>query len=215
MTDVPSEVFDAAADPTGSVAAAVDRLRAGEVVVLPTETVYGVAAIATDPVAVEEVFVRKGRPAERLVAVLVADVDQARSVAEVDDRFERLAANLWPGPLTMVLCRRADVGLNLGLEGEGPPTVGIRCPDHDLVRAIAAEVGPIATTSANRSGESTPAEAVAAAQALGGGLLAVDGGPCTGVPSTVLDLTVEPARILRLGSLGPDELAAAGVPVDR
>ena len=101
------------------------------------------------------------------------------------------------------------------LEGEGPPTVGIRCPDHDLVRAIAAEVGPIATSSANRSGESTPADAVAAAQALGGGLLAVDGGPCTGVPSTVLDLTVEPARILRLGSLGPDELAAAGVPVDR
>ena len=109
MTDVPSEVFDAAADPTGSVAAAVDRLRAGEVVVLPTETVYGVAAIATDPVAVEEVFVRKGRPAERLVAVLVADVDQARSVAEVDDRFERLAANLWPGPLTMVAPKAAHV----------------------------------------------------------------------------------------------------------
>jgi len=214
MTGHPSEVVDAAADPAGAVAAAVARLGEGGVVVLPTETVYGVAAVAADPAAVEEVFVRKGRPVERLVAVLVADVDQARSLAEVDDRFERLAATLWPGPLTMVVRRRPEAGLTLGLEA-GPATVGIRCPDHDLVRAIAAEVGPMATTSANRSGEPTPADAARAAEVLGGGLLAVDGGPCTGVPSTVLDLTVEPARILRLGSLGPAELAAAGVPVDR
>jgi len=211
-----SEVLDASVDPAGAVAAAVGHLRAGGVVVLPTETVYGVAAVATDPDAVEEVFVRKGRPSERLVAVLVADVDQARSLAEVDDRFERLAAAVWPGPLTMVVPRRPDAGLTLGLTAdEGPATVGMRCPDHDLVRAIAAEVGPIATTSANRSGEPTPADAARAAEVLGGGLLAVDGGPCTGVPSTVLDLTVDPARILRLGSLGLDDLAAAGVPADR
>lgn len=220
MNGPPTDVIDASVDPAAAVAAAVDRLRAGGVVVLPTETVYGVAAVATDPAAVEEVFVRKGRPAERLVAVLVADVDQARSLAEVDDRFERLADAVWPGPLTMVVPRRPGAGLTLGLapgqDGEdGPATVGIRCPDHDLVRAVATEVGPIATTSANRSGEPTPADAAAAAAALGGGLLAVDGGPCTGVPSTVLDLTVDPARILRLGSLGPDDLAAAGVPADR
>ena len=216
MKGPPSEVLDASVDLAGALAAAVGRLRAAGVDVLPTETVYGVAAVATDPDAVEEVFVRKGRPSERLVAVLVADVDQARSLAEVDDRFERLAAAVWPGPLTMVVPRRPDAGLTLGLTAdEGPATVGMRCPDHDLVRAIAAEVGPIATTSANRSGEPTPADAARAAEVLGGGLLAVDGGPCTGVPSTVLDLTVDPARILRLGSLGLDDLAAAGVPADR
>ncbi|HCV33953.1 MAG TPA: threonylcarbamoyl-AMP synthase [Acidimicrobiaceae bacterium] len=212
---MPVELVDGVGDHDAAVRAVVERLLAGQVVVIPTETVYGVAASATDPEAVEELFLRKGRSTERLMAVLVADVAQARALAVIDERFERLAEAMWPGPLTMVLPRRPDAGLTLGLELEGPATIGIRCPDHELARAVSAEVGPIVTTSANRSGEETPSDAVGAATALGGDLLAVEGGPCTGVPSTVLDLTVNPARILRLGTIGPEELASVGVPVGR
>lgn len=196
---------DATVDPTGAVEAAVARLRSGGVVVLPTETVYGVAALASDPEAVGELFVRKGRPADRRVAVLVADLDQARSLVEVDDRAATLAAARWPGPLTMVLPTVA---------GSVEPTLGVRCPDHDLVRAIAATVGPIATTSANRTGQPTPDTAAGAAAALGGDLLVLDGGPCTGEPSTVVDLTDHPARVVRRGAITESDLERAGISVE-
>jgi len=191
------------------VEVAVERLRSGGVVVLPTETVYGVAARAADPGAVGELFVRKGRPADRRVAVLVADLDQARSLAVVDERAAMLAAARWPGPLTMVLPAVA---------GSVEPTVGVRCPDHDLVRAVAAAVGPIATTSANRSGDPTPVDAAAAAASLRTGpdddLLVLDGGSCAGVPSTVVDLTVDPAVVLRAGSVTAADLESAGIRVE-
>lgn len=209
------ELVDALVDPLGAVAVAAERLQAGEVVVLPTETVYGVAAVASDAAAVDELFRRKGRPAERQIAVLVANVGQVEELAKVDDRFERLASAFWPGPLTLVLSRRVDVGVILGADDEGLGTVGVRCPAHDLARSLAARVGPIATTSANRSGESTPTDAAGAADVLGGGLLALDGGPCNGKPSTVLDLSVEPARILREGPIGVTDIAKVGVVVDR
>ena len=200
---------DATVDPTGAVEAAVARLRSGGVVVLPTETVYGVAALASDPEAVGELFVRKGRPADRRVAVLVADLDQARSLVEVDDRAATLAAARWPGPLTMVLPTVA---------GSVEPTLGVRCPDHDLVRAIAATVGPIATTSANRTGDSTPVDAAAAAASWRTGpdddLLVLDGGSCAGLPSTVVDLTVDPAVVLRAGSVTAADLESAGIRVE-
>jgi L-threonylcarbamoyladenylate synthase len=171
-------------------------------VVLPTETVYGVAALADDSSAVEELFVRKGRPADRRVAVLVADLDQARSLAVVDERTTALAAAAWPGPLTMVLPTAP---------GSDEATVGVRCPDHALVQAVATSVGPIATTSANRSGDPTPADAASAAASLGGDLLVLDGGRCTGMPSTVVDLTVDPAVILREGTVTVADLEAAGI----
>ena len=98
MSEPPT--LDVGADPVAAVAAAVRTLSAGGVVVLPTETVYGVAALPSCRNAIEEVFRRKGRPPERLVAVLVADGNQARALVETDDRFERLATAFWPGPLT-------------------------------------------------------------------------------------------------------------------
>ena len=210
-------LIDAIAHPEVAVASAVAALRAGRPVVLPTETVYGVAALPGDPGAVEELFERKGRPGERLVAVLVADLAAARRIAVVDATFEALAASFWPGPLTIVAQRRSEADLHLG---DRSSTVGVRCPDHDLVRAILAEVGPMATTSANRSGQPTPMTAVEAADALGGDLLVLDGGRCEGSPSTVVDLTTDPARVLRPGAvrraallgvgleLGPDGAAA-------
>ena len=198
-------ILDISTDPAGAVDAAVACLRAGGVVVLPTETVYGVAALADNSSAVEELFVRKGRPADRRVAVLVADLDQARSLAVVDGRTIALAEVAWPGPLTMVLPTAP---------GSDEATVGVRCPDHALVQAVATSVGPIATTSANRSGDPTPADAASAAASLGGDLLVLDGGRCTGMPSTVVDLTVDPAVILREGTFTAADLEAAGIRVE-
>ena len=195
-------------DPVGAVEAAEECLRSGGVLVLPTETVYGVAALAADPEAVRELFILKGRPADRRVAVLVADLDQARLLAVVDDRATTLAATCWPGPLTMVLP---------AVPGTEEATVGVRCPDHALVRAIAAAVGPIATTSANRSGDPTPVAAAAAASldvAPGSDLLVRDGGSCGGVPSTVVDLTVDPAIVLRAGPVAIADLESAGIRVE-
>ncbi|HCW00954.1 MAG: L-threonylcarbamoyladenylate synthase [Acidimicrobiales bacterium] len=198
-------ILDVSTDPAGAVDAAVACLRAGGVVVLPTETVYGVAALADDSSAVAELFVRKGRPTDRRVAVLVADLDQARSLAVVDERTIALAEVAWPGPLTMVLPT---------VPGSDEATVGVRCPDHALVQAVATSVGPIATTSANRSGDPTPADAASAAASLGGDLLVLDGGRCTGMPSTVVDLTVDPAVILREGTVTVADLEAAGIRVE-
>ena len=158
-------LLDAVADPVGAVAAAAAELRTGRHVVLPTDTVYGVAALPHDADAVAGLFDRKGRDAAKSVAVLVADPAQARALADAD--LDALAG-LWPGPLTVVVRRAADAVLHLGPEAEALGTVGLRCPDHDLVRALAAEVGPLATTSANRSGEPSPPTAAEAAAVLGG-----------------------------------------------
>jgi tRNA threonylcarbamoyl adenosine modification protein (Sua5/YciO/YrdC/YwlC family) len=201
-------VVDAVGRPEDAVAEAVVALRAGRPVVLPTETVYGVAALPGDPGAVEELFERKGRPGERLLAVLVADLAVARRIAVVDAMFETLAASFWPGPLTIVAQRLPEIDLHLG---DGSSTVGVRCPDHDLVRAILAEVGPMATTSANLSGQPTPTTALQAAEALGGDLLVLDGGRCTGSPSTVVDLTTNPARVLRTGAVTRGSLLGVGL----
>jgi L-threonylcarbamoyladenylate synthase len=115
-------------------------------------------------------------------------------------------AELWPGPLTIVL-RRSAVASGLALGG-GTETIGVRCPDHPFVRALAAEVGPIATTSANRSGEPTPVDAAAAAASLVGSAdLVVDGGPAGTVASTVVDASGEGWSILREGAITADQLA--------
>lgn len=182
----------------------VDRvcavLQAGGVVVLPTETVYGLAALAADAKATATLFERKGRGADVPIAVLCDDAEQALSLAErPSDLARSLADAHWPGPLTMVLRRRADLGWSLG---EPATTIGLRCPDHDLVRAVAARLGPLATTSANRHGLPTPACAVEAAEQLLGPVdLVVDGGPRSGTPSTVVDLTGDEPQVLRQGGV--------------
>jgi L-threonylcarbamoyladenylate synthase len=187
---VPSEDRDA-------VGLAAASLRAGGAVVLPTETVQGLAALPSVPGATDRLFALKGRPADVALALLVADVDQAASVAVLDAAARRVVAACWPGPLTVVVPRRDDVTLDLGGD---PSTVGVRCPDHGFVRALAAVAGPLATTSANAHGEPTPASARDAAAALDGEVaLVIDGGPCTGVPSTVVDLTGAAPRIVRAG----------------
>lgn len=189
-----------AVDAVGVVERAVEVLSDGGVVVLPTDTVYGLAGRAADPTATAQLFACKGREADVPVAVLCASAEQAFSLAApVPESARRLATRHWPGALTLVLTRRPGLGWALG---EPRDTIGIRCPDHDLVRALASEVGPLATTSANRHGVPTPSTAIGAADSLLGPVdLVIDAGPLTGSASTVVDATTSTLRILRQGAL--------------
>jgi L-threonylcarbamoyladenylate synthase len=191
---------------------AVDRaaavLRAGGTVVLPTDTVYGVAALPSVPGATGKLFALKDRAEGQPLAVLVGDLDQVWPLVQVDRHHEvlrRWAARLWPGPLTVVLPRSSSArSLELG---GSPDTVGVRCPDHDFVRQLADQVGPVATTSANRHGEPTPVTAAAAARSLVGPVdLVVDGGPAGTLASTVVDLTAAEWAVLRTGALDEQAL---------
>lgn len=200
----------AAEDPTALDATAA-ALRAGGAVILPTETVYGVGVAALVPGATERIFALKGRPSSVPLAVLVDSLEQALELCEAPAApVARLVERLWPGPLTVVLARRGDVAVELGGDGA---TVGIRCPDHAFVRALARRLGPLATTSANRHGEPTPALAAdAAASLLGEVALVVDGGPCAGVASTVVDGTSPELRVLREGPISSGQVQAAALP---
>ncbi len=180
---------------------ALAELRAGRPVVVPTDTVYGVAVLAADADAVAQLFRLKGRPEAVAIAVLVADTDQAAEYATLGEVDRALADEFWPGPLTLVCAgrRRLAVGASDG-------TVGLRCPDADFVRDLAAAAGPLATTSANRHGEPPANTAPAAAEALGdASLLVVDGGEGRGVASTVVR-TDPDLVVLRDGPVGRDEL---------
>ncbi|MDE0803837.1 MAG: L-threonylcarbamoyladenylate synthase [Acidimicrobiales bacterium] len=172
----------------------------GGVAVLPTDTVYGLAASPDDPAALRRLFTLKGRDADVPVAVLCASATQALSLAgTVNVPAAVLAARHWPGPLTLVLPRDTDLEWDLG---EPRSTIGVRCPAHDLIRSVTSDVGPIAVTSANRHGEPTPTEAEAAASSLTGPVdLVVDGGSLIGNASTVVDATVDPVRVLRAGPI--------------
>lgn len=194
-------------DDAKALLAAVRVLEAGGTVVLPTDTVYGVAALPSVAGATEQLARLKDRSDQQPLAVLVADADQARSlIAEPSATVARWMEELWPGPLTLVL-RRHDGAVGLALGGD-QATIGVRCPAHGFVRALARRVGPLATTSANRHGDPTPSDAAGAAASLAGPVhLVIDGGPAiTDVASTVVDATVEPWRVLRAGAIGVDRL---------
>jgi tRNA threonylcarbamoyl adenosine modification protein (Sua5/YciO/YrdC/YwlC family) len=186
------------AEQIDAIVAALER---GGVVVLPTDTVYGLAALATDAVATNRLFAVKGRTADVPLAVLCASVDQALALADPQDgpAVATVAARWWPGPLTLVLPRRAGLSLHLG---EPHDTIGLRVPDDELIQAVAGRVGPIAATSANRHGRPTAATALEAREQLGDGVdLVIDGGRIERHSSTVIDATTEPWRVLREGPL--------------
>jgi L-threonylcarbamoyladenylate synthase len=183
------------------LAEAAAAARRGGLVVLPTDTVYGIGTRPDDPAATARVFEAKGRSRELELPVLVASAARARSIAAFDDRAERLAGASWPGPLTLVLGRAPEAsGWDLGGD---PDTIGVRVPRHALALALLAETGPLAVTSANRSGE-PPATTCSELHGLFGDLVSVylcEEQPVEGSVSTVLDLAHGPARILRLGSV--------------
>jgi L-threonylcarbamoyladenylate synthase len=192
------------ADGPAGRAEAVRRLRAGGIVAIPTDTVYGLAVALATPDGPARLFAAKGRPADRAIAVLLADMDQAAELGRLTPAGRALAGAFWPGALTLVLERNPARVLPDALTG-GRPTIGLRVPDHPAPRAIAAELGPLPTTSANRSGEPEALDAAAIAAALGDRIdMILDGGPAPGArPSTVVDVSGPEPRILRVGAIEP------------
>jgi L-threonylcarbamoyladenylate synthase len=195
----------------GVLAEAGEAIRAGLPVVVPTDTVYGLAVDPNLPGASDRVFEAKQRPRDVELPVLVADVDQALSLsAAVPEVARRLMDRLWPGALTLVLPRRPDLEADLG---EDDATVGVRCPAHPVPRLLCLRHGPLATTSANVHGEPTPATAPEVAEVFGDGVaLVLDGGRCSGSPSTVVDCTGVEAKLLRQGRIPWEEILAATKP---
>jgi L-threonylcarbamoyladenylate synthase len=197
-----------------AVRRAVELLRAGQVIALPTETVYGLAANALDEKAVEKIFHIKGRPSYNPLIVHVAGLEMAkRCVNAFPSLAEQLAKAFWPGPLTLVL-PRAKVIPDIVTAGGG--TVGIRWPSHPLIQAIIRECDfPLAAPSANLSDQISPTNAGHVQKQLGGKIpVIVDGGhSAVGIESSVLDLTVSPPQILRPGMIHMESLVAAGFPV--
>ncbi|MDE0195292.1 MAG: L-threonylcarbamoyladenylate synthase [bacterium] len=198
------ELIDLRVEPQRALEEAAAALRAGGVVLVPTDTVYGLAALTSE--AEEDLFVLKARPDDRSIAVLVADRPAAESLAEsVPPALAELMDRHWPGPLTVVLPRRRSAGPQVGGDLD---TVGVRCPDHPWLCRLLAEVGPLATTSANRHAQQTPTNASEVLAALTPDLesdvriaAAIDGGPCTGEASTVVAWQEGQLKILRPGPL--------------
>ena len=189
-------------------AEAVNLLRGGGIVAVPTDTVYGIAADMALPDAIERLFAAKRRPPEKAVAVLLADISQAEALGVMSPAARALGDRFWPGGLTLVLPVRSGVQLPRVLAG-GAQTIGVRVPDHPAPRALAAILGPLPTTSANVSGEPDARDAQEIAGRLGDALaLVIDDGPIRGgLASTVVDCTGERPVVRRLGAIPEAEIA--------
>ena len=187
---------------------AVNLLRAGELVALPFETVYGLAADATNPDALRAIFRAKGRPADHPLIVHLAATEQLSDwVTEVPEVVWRLASAFWPGPLTLVLPAARTVS---PLVTGGQTTVALRVPAHPVPQAVLRQFGRgLAAPSANPFGQISPTTAAHVRRHLAGKIAAVvDGGPClVGIESTIVDLSREHPRILRPGAITTDMLA--------
>lgn len=188
----------------GDFADLLEALKSGAPIIIPTDTVYGLAADPRVEGATQVVFDLKKRVRDKALPVLGDSIESLSEVAVFDQHAEGLAERFWPGPLTLVLPRRTGCSWDLG--GTGETSVAVRVPDHSLTRALLKKSGALATTSANLSGHPATTDARAAAEAFGGSIGVLDGGPAArGRESTVLSLLGEP-RLLRVGSLSADEL---------
>ena len=205
---------DGALDAT-SIATAAALLKAGRLVALPTETVYGLGANALDASAAASIYAAKGRPSFNPLIVHVLDMEHARPLcAEIPDVASRLAAAFWPGPLTLVVPRSPLVPNVVTGGGE---TVALRAPAHPAMRAVLEACGvPIAAPSANLSGSVSPTTAAHVLAGLDGRIDAVlDDGPCSvGIESTVVDCTALPIRVLRPGAISAAQLAGVAGAVE-
>jgi L-threonylcarbamoyladenylate synthase len=189
-----------------SVAEAARLIRAGEPVAVPTETVYGLAADATDESAVARIYAAKGRPAFNPLIVHVESLAKAERLATFSDSARALAETFWPGALTLVLPVREDSGLAAAVTG-GLPTVALRCPAHPAMQALLAAVGrPLAAPSANKSGGISPTRAEHVLASLGGRIpLILNGGPTErGLESTIVAVDRDGLRLLRPGPIALD-----------
>lgn len=187
---------------------ALEVLQAGGLVALPTDTVYGVGALAFDAQAVERIYEAKNRPNEKAIPILLGDVeDLIKVAASVPEMGLVLAGRFWPGPLTLVLPKHPSLPEGIS----NLPTVGVRVPDHAVARALLQAAGPMAVTSANLSGLPSTTLAGEVHTQLGGRIpLILDGGRTPGgIPSTVVDCTGAEPKILRQGPISRDEIIKA------
>lgn len=192
------------------ISRAAARLREGGLVAFPTETVYGLGADATNADAVAGIYAAKGRPSANPLIVHVGNLEQAARYAEISTVARRVLEHFWPGPLTIVLPRKAGCALAQAVSAGGD-TVALRVPAHPLAQTLLDEAGcPIAAPSANPSGRISPTTAQHVLNGLpDAGILILDGGPCVnGLESTIIQLTNDGATLLRPGGITPTELAA-------
>ena len=198
------------AEAEGSLAEALAVLKGGGLVAYPSDTVYGLGAAASDERAVARVFAAKGRPSEKALPLLLADVeDMTPLCAEVPPAAKLLAERFWPGPLTLVL--RRSPGFRSAAVGSGD-SVALRVPDYSFLRELIRALGePITGTSANRSGQPSCRTAREVGRTLGDAVdLIIDGGPCrVGQESTVVDITEDTPRIVREGVVSRREVQRA------
>ncbi len=193
-----------------AIAEAADLLAGGNLVAFPTETVYGLGADALNDRAIARIFKAKRRPRFNPLIVHFARSTDAREVVVFDERAERLASSLWPGPLSLVLARQPACRVSL-LASAGLETLAVRVPDNDCAQALIEALGrPVAAPSANRSGQVSPTTAAHVAEGLGGTVtLILDSGPCpVGLESTVVDLTGGVAQLLRPGGVTVERIEA-------
>jgi L-threonylcarbamoyladenylate synthase len=196
---------------------AIEVLRAGGIVGLPTDTVYGIAVALSTPRGIERLFEAKERPLDKGIVLLLDDATQAARTGLLTPAAAALAAAAWPGGLTVIVPQRPDVSWPPALTG-GASTIGLRIPDHEAPRMLARSLGPLPTTSANMSGRPEANDATAILDQLGDAIdLVLDGGRARGgPPSTVVDCTGPDPVIVRDGAMPVAEVAAildrAGVP---
>ncbi|MBM3397356.1 MAG: threonylcarbamoyl-AMP synthase [Betaproteobacteria bacterium] len=196
-----------------AIAQAAQALRDGQLVGLPTETVYGLAANATDDQAVAKIFVAKGRPDDHPLIVHVASVDQVPLfAAQVPEFAQALMAAFWPGPLTLILPRHPGVAT---ASAGGQDSIGLRCPSHPVAQAVLQACLPlgvlgVSAPSANRFGRVSPTSAAHVQSELGPELLILDGGDCdVGIESTIIDCTRGEAVLLRPGHITRAQIETA------
>jgi L-threonylcarbamoyladenylate synthase len=193
-------------DPIEQAAAAAS---AGRLIVFPTDTVYGIGTRPDDAAATDRLFEAKGRPRDLSLAVLVPSFAVARQIAAFDDTADRLVTRLWPGPLTVILPRTpASATWELGSDRD---TIGVRMPHHPLSLAILARTGPLAVSSANRTGEPPAPDCDALSSAFGDrvGVYVCQDEPLPGAPSTVVEVARGELRVIRAGAVDRTKLLAA------
>ncbi len=191
-----------------AISRALEVLHSGGLVAFPTDTVYGVGALAFDGQAVESIYTAKDRPVEKAIPVLLGDATDLENVGtDIPAVARRLADRFWPGPLTILVPKRLDLPEAVSATS----TVGVRVPDHEVARALLRAAGPMAVTSANISGAQSPVTTREVYEQLGGRIpLILDGGRTPGgVPSTLVDCTTSELRVLREGPISLDALRSA------
>lgn len=190
-----------------SMIRALELLNQGEVIALPTDTVYGIATDGFNANAIEKLFIAKDRPSHKAIMLLIGDYSDLEKIATfISPSAQRLAQHFWPGGLTLVVNARDELPVNLRADTN---TIGARLPNSELVRELARALGrPLAATSANRSGGANPRTAQDVLNDLDGKIaMILDGGATPGkLASTVLDCTIEPPRVLRAGAIGVNEI---------